>query len=164
MNSANKPAPPTNNHWLAEEATLAQLNEVAGYVEDMCGTCQELNSDDVAPMSLKSAFRTEATKFMKKFHEERLKKVDRVLESESWRQTQVPVEFQSLVDDIVNSGTVLEERRGDSVVYDKVGGLFRVYSLLLDKFATYKVDTSSKRENKPAEILCVEKEEFVVIG
>lgn len=55
-------------------------------------------------MALKSAFKTEATKFMKKFHEDRLKKIDMILDTESWREAQVPVEFQSLVNQIVESG------------------------------------------------------------
>lgn len=55
-------------------------------------------------MALKAAFKTEATKFMKKFHEERLKKIDMILDNESWRQTQVPVEFQSLVNQIIELG------------------------------------------------------------
>lgn len=55
-------------------------------------------------MTLKSAFKTEATKFMKKFHEDRLKKIDMILDNESWKQTQVPVEFQFLVNQIFELG------------------------------------------------------------
>ncbi|XP_065226355.1 vacuolar protein sorting-associated protein 54-like [Planococcus citri] len=126
----------TATNWLAEQATLGQLNQVRKYVDELYDACLSLNPNDNVPMALKSAFKTEATKFMKKFHEDRLKKIDMILDTESWREAQVPVEFQSLVNQIIELG----------------------------KFTTYKVDTKSNISNKPADILYIGKEKFVVIG
>lgn len=74
-------------------------------MDNLCEVCQTLNPDDGNFMTLKSAFKTEATKFMKKFHEERLKKIDIILENETWKQTQVPGEFQYLVNAISTKGS-----------------------------------------------------------
>lgn len=94
----------TNNSWLAEQATLTQLDDISRYVDSLYSVCQEVNASDTGSVTLKVVFRTEANKFMKKFHDDRIKKVDMILENEIWKQTLVPVEFQSLVDEIVDNG------------------------------------------------------------
>lgn len=97
-----------NNSWLAEQATLTQLNDVSNYVNALCSMCQKLNPADFSFMTLKVAFKTEANKFMKKFHDDRLKKLDMILENETWKQTPVPVEFQSLIDEIFDTGNYIQ--------------------------------------------------------
>lgn len=44
---------------------------------------------------------------MHRFHVERMTKLSLILESEAWRQTEVPVEFQQLVNHISESGIYL---------------------------------------------------------
>lgn len=46
----------------------------------------------------------QATKFMQRFHYERMTKLSLILESETWRQAEVPVEFQQLLNQISESG------------------------------------------------------------
>lgn len=94
----------TNNSWLAEQATLSQLDDISRYVDSLCSVCQEVNASDTGSVTLKVVFKTEANKFMKKFHDDRIKKVDMILENETWKQTLVPVEFQSLVNEIIDNG------------------------------------------------------------
>lgn len=93
-----------NNNWLVEQATLTQLNEISIHVESLCAVCQKLNVNDTKFMTLKLAFKTEATKFMKKFHEERLKKIEMILENETWSAAKVPIQFQYLLNRIVDEG------------------------------------------------------------
>lgn len=96
-----------NNNWLIEPATLAQLNDVSACVDNLCSVCQKLHKDNSDIITLKSAFKAEATRFIKKFHEDRLKKIDMILDSETWKETQVPVEFQFMVNNIMEAGNFI---------------------------------------------------------
>jgi hypothetical protein len=46
----------------------------------------------------------QANNFIKKFHTEKINKLQLILDSENWRQTVVPSEFQHLVEYIQTTG------------------------------------------------------------
>ncbi|XP_046687628.1 LOW QUALITY PROTEIN: vacuolar protein sorting-associated protein 54-like [Homalodisca vitripennis] len=94
-----------DSHWLAEKATLTQLSELYQHVELLSRECEAVCPE--APASyLRSAFRSQANRFMQRFHFERMTKLSLILDSESWRQAEVPVEFQQLLDQISETGTL----------------------------------------------------------
>ncbi|XP_015608424.1 vacuolar protein sorting-associated protein 54 [Cephus cinctus] len=81
--------------WLSERATTAQVCQLASMVEGFTETCEKLCGRQCS--ALRSAFKAQATKFVQRFHAERKVKLDLLLDSERWRQADVPSEFQSLV-------------------------------------------------------------------
>lgn len=54
--------------------------------------------------TLRSWVQTQANKFLQKFHADRREKLTLALESERWKQAEVPLDFKSLVDHIVANG------------------------------------------------------------
>lgn len=86
-------------------------------------------------MSLRGVLQTQANKFVARFHEERKTKLSLILDNERWKQADVPAEFQDLLSHIVTSGSMtLPEKRADN------------------------------GDSKPTECLCVEGEQFSVVG
>ncbi len=58
-----------------------------------------------------------ANKFLQKFHADRREKLTLALESERWKQAEVPVDFKTLVDHIVTNGVGTQSgRKFDSKV------------------------------------------------
>lgn len=125
-------------HWLAERATLMQLTELSQHVDLLSEECEAICPD--TPTSyLRSAFKSQATKFMQRFHYERMTKLSLILESETWRQAEVPVEFQQLLNQISDSG-----------------------KFYLSREEIEKLMSESGR--KPADVLFVGEEKFAVVG
>lgn len=91
-------------YWLAERATLPQLKMLSYHVKKISEEW-----DNICPEAglacLKSAFNIQATKFMNKFHSDKTRKLFLLLESEQWRQIDVPAAFQQLVNHIADKGT-----------------------------------------------------------
>ncbi|XP_018370917.1 PREDICTED: vacuolar protein sorting-associated protein 54 [Trachymyrmex cornetzi] len=83
------------NSWLSERATAAQVCQLANMVEEFTHTCEKLCGKQCT--ALRSAFKAQASKFVHRFHNERKTKLTLLLESERWKQADVPLEFQSLV-------------------------------------------------------------------
>ncbi|XP_016838193.1 vacuolar protein sorting-associated protein 54 [Nasonia vitripennis] len=81
--------------WLSERATTAQVCKLASVVENFTETCEKLCGKQC--IALRSAFKAQASKFVQKFHTERKTKLSHVLDSERWKQADVPPEFQALV-------------------------------------------------------------------
>ncbi|XP_012253951.2 vacuolar protein sorting-associated protein 54 isoform X2 [Athalia rosae] len=82
-------------HWLSEKATALQVCQLAAMVEGFTVTCERLCGKQCT--ALRSAFKAQATKFVQRFHTERKTKISLLLDSERWRQADVPPEFQTLV-------------------------------------------------------------------
>ncbi|EFN76173.1 Vacuolar protein sorting-associated protein 54 [Harpegnathos saltator] len=81
--------------WLSERATTAQVCQLANMVEEFTYACEKLCGKQCT--ALRSAFKAQASKFVQRFHNERKNKLTLLLESERWKQADVPLEFQSLV-------------------------------------------------------------------
>ena len=47
---------------------------------------------------------TQASQFVQRFHSERKTKLNLLLESERWRQADVPAEFQTIADHVTSTG------------------------------------------------------------
>lgn len=56
--------------------------------------------------ALRLALQNQASRFVMRFHEERKTKLALILENEQWKQADVPMEFQELVNNIVSSGSI----------------------------------------------------------
>ncbi|KAK9507876.1 hypothetical protein O3M35_007645 [Rhynocoris fuscipes] len=112
-----------SSYWLAEKATIRQLKEIASLVNHMSREC-EIICPGLYSNSLKAAYTLHATKFMQKFHLNSTTKLFLILDSEPWRQTDVPTSFQKLVDCIAEKGTFSlpkdycsNKNESDSVLY-----------------------------------------------
>lgn len=55
-------------------------------------------------VSLRSSLLSQSSKVVNRFHEERISKLTLILDNERWRQADVPVDFQEMVDHISRTG------------------------------------------------------------
>ncbi|CAB4008720.1 vacuolar sorting-associated 54-like [Paramuricea clavata] len=94
---------------------------------------------------LRTILVTQAKKFVERFHEEKKQKLSLILDNERWKQADVPAEFQTLVDSLVD-GVPTSERE--------------ILSLPSNKQAS---SLSSSRK-PPASHLVVNGEKFAVAG
>ena len=81
--------------WLSKRATTAQVCQLANLVEGFTETCEKFCGKQCT--ALRSAFKAQASKFIQRFHTELKTKLTLLLESERWKQADVPSEFQALV-------------------------------------------------------------------
>lgn len=79
-------------------ATLQQIEELNCIVEEFSQGCFDICGIHSVP--LKSALKAQGTKFAQKFHSERKSKLSLLLDSERWKQADVPAEFQKIIDNI----------------------------------------------------------------
>ncbi|XP_070569635.1 vacuolar protein sorting-associated protein 54-like isoform X2 [Ptychodera flava] len=70
------------------------------FVNDCEGLCGRRST------SLRGSLQNQASKFVNRFHEERRTKLSLILESERWKQSDVPAEFQDLVNTIAENGNL----------------------------------------------------------
>uniref|UniRef100_A0A8C5AW54 Vacuolar protein sorting-associated protein 54 n=1 Tax=Gadus morhua TaxID=8049 RepID=A0A8C5AW54_GADMO len=88
---------------------LSQAVEAfARSTEDLC--CRR-------SVSLRGALQSQANRFVHRFHEERKTKLSLLLDNERWKQAEVPVEFQHLVDSIADGRIALPERNPADVLF-----------------------------------------------
>ncbi|KAK2583103.1 hypothetical protein KPH14_009130 [Odynerus spinipes] len=87
--------PVEKTSWLSDRATTTQVCQLASMVEEFTEVCEKLCGKQCT--ALRSAFKAQASKFIQKFHMERKTRLTLLLESERWKQADVPPEFQSLV-------------------------------------------------------------------
>ncbi|KAM9454475.1 vacuolar protein sorting-associated protein 54 isoform 1-T1 [Clarias gariepinus] len=62
-------------------------------------------------VSLRGALQSQANRFVHRFHDERKTKLSLLLDTERWKQAEVPAEFQHLVDSIADGHITLPERK-----------------------------------------------------
>uniref|UniRef100_A0A182ISM8 Vacuolar protein sorting-associated protein 54 n=1 Tax=Anopheles atroparvus TaxID=41427 RepID=A0A182ISM8_ANOAO len=79
----------------ASAEQIAQLAEIVERFADGCETVCGVQS-----VPLKLALRAQGDRFAQKFHAERKSKLALLLDSERWKQAEVPTEFQTMVDSI----------------------------------------------------------------
>lgn len=79
-------------------ATADQVERLTRIVADFCVGCERLAN--VYSLPLQAALKAQATRFAQKFHADRKAKLGFILDSERWRQADVPPEFQYLIDGI----------------------------------------------------------------
>ncbi|XP_017312530.1 vacuolar protein sorting-associated protein 54 [Ictalurus punctatus] len=61
-------------------------------------------------VSLRGALQSQANRFVHRFHDERKTKLSLLLDTERWKQAEVPAEFQHLVDSIADGRITLPDR------------------------------------------------------
>lgn len=74
---------------------IAKLTEI---VERFSDGCEEVCGIQSVPLKL--ALRAQGTRYAQKFHAERKSKMALLLDSERWKQAEVPAEFQKMVESI----------------------------------------------------------------
>nr|CAD7451911.1 unnamed protein product [Timema tahoe] len=122
-------------YWLLDKATALQVCDLARVIDNFSDSCEKVCGRPST--ALKSAFKVQASKFVQRFHNDRKNKLSLILDSERWKQTDVPGEFQDMADRITSSG----------------------------KFCTPKrIQDSDNGDRKPAEVLLVGSEKYAVVG
>ncbi|XP_058809488.1 vacuolar protein sorting-associated protein 54 isoform X2 [Phymastichus coffea] len=101
--------------WLNERATTAQVCKLAYIVEGFTNTCEKLCGKQC--IALRSAFKAQASKFVQKFHADRKNKLSQVLDSEKWKQADIPPEFQALITSIHKNECFPYELNKDDINY-----------------------------------------------
>ncbi|XP_057333954.1 vacuolar protein sorting-associated protein 54 [Microplitis mediator] len=86
-----------DNSWLSDRgANVAQVCQLASIIDEFTDTCELICGKQST--ALRSAFKVHASKFVQRFHNERKQKLSQLLDSEMWKQADVPVDFQLLID------------------------------------------------------------------
>ncbi|GLH01415.1 Vacuolar protein sorting-associated protein 54 [Gryllus bimaculatus] len=120
---------------LMEKATASEVCDLSKVIDAFTENCEKVCGR--MSTALRSAFKVQASKFIQRFHQDRKNKLNLLLDSERWKQADVPAEFQDLVDHIMETGTFsLVKREGE------VEGTTR----------------------KPASFLMIGEEKFAVVG
>ncbi|KAJ8669831.1 hypothetical protein QAD02_001090 [Eretmocerus hayati] len=122
---------PNDKSWLSERATTAQVCRLASIVENFTEICEELCGKQC--MALRSAFKIQASRFIQKFHSERKKKIGLSLDTEKWRQAEVPPDVQALITYIHKNESFPYELDRSEVVNG--GKMVNFISVGEDKFA-----------------------------
>jgi len=79
-------------------ATTEEMQKLVHLVEAFCIGCEEISGVQSVP--LKGALKAHGTRFAQKFHNDRKSKLAQLLDSERWKQADVPAEFQRIIDNI----------------------------------------------------------------
>lgn len=81
-------------------ATADEILSLSEIVRDFSRGCEELSGTQRIPLT--AALQAQATKFAQKFHGERKSKLSLLLDNERWKQTDVPCEYQHMIDRIAD--------------------------------------------------------------
>ncbi|KAJ4449356.1 hypothetical protein ANN_00754 [Periplaneta americana] len=124
-----------SSYWLVDKATAAQICDLARVIDSFTEQCEKVCGK--TSTALRSAFKVQASKFVQRFHQDRKTKLSLILDSERWKQADVPAEFQDLVSYISETG----------------------------KFSLAKRETESEiGDRKPSNVLVVGEEKYAVVG
>lgn len=81
-------------------ATADEIHNLAQIVQEFSRGCEELSGTQRIPLT--AALQAQATRFSQKFHAERKSKLSLLLDSERWKQAEVPAEYQQMIDRITD--------------------------------------------------------------
>jgi vacuolar protein sorting-associated protein 54 len=124
-----------NAYWLVDKATASQICDLAHVIDAFTEDCEKVSGK--TSTALRAAFRVQASKFVQRFHQERKTKLSLILDSERWKQADVPEEFQRLVTHIIDTGN----------------------------FSHTKHEAETKIDDKmPSNVLMVGEEKYAVVG
>lgn len=79
-------------------ATAEEIDQLSSLVEDFAQGCESICG--VVSVPLKVAVKVQASRFANRFHAERKQKLALLLDTERWRQVDIPNEFQKIIDRI----------------------------------------------------------------
>ncbi|XP_014216228.1 vacuolar protein sorting-associated protein 54 [Copidosoma floridanum] len=111
--------------WLSETASTSQVCKLANIVDNFTDTCEKLCGKQC--IALRSAFKAQASKFVQKFHTERKITLSHVLDSERWKQADVPPKYQALVTYVhKNESFPYELGKEDIINSDKIANVISI--------------------------------------
>ncbi|XP_054714166.1 vacuolar protein sorting-associated protein 54-like [Uloborus diversus] len=87
-----------------DKLTVSEFIELANCVENFQQQSESISGKQSTALRL--ALQNQANRFVSRFHEERKTKIGLILENEQWKQADVPMEFQELVNNIISSGCI----------------------------------------------------------
>jgi vacuolar protein sorting-associated protein 54 len=87
-----------SSYWLVDKAATSQICDLAHVIDAFTEKCEKVSGK--TSIALRSVLKVQAGKFIQHFHQDQKKKLSLVLESEQWKQADVPAEFQHLVSHI----------------------------------------------------------------
>ncbi|XP_077993143.1 vacuolar protein sorting-associated protein 54-like [Glandiceps talaboti] len=119
-----------------EKLSSTEFLDLSRAIEQFVSDCEAVCGR--RSTSLRGCLQNQASKFVNRFHEERKTKLSLILESERWKQTDVPAGFQDLVNAIAVNGNLSEA------------------------YVT-KSDTGSE-ERKPSDYLEINGQRYAVVG
>ncbi|XP_073822897.1 VPS54 subunit of GARP complex scat [Musca autumnalis] len=82
-------------------ATAEEISQLSSLVDDFAQGCESICG--VASVPLKVAVKVQASRFANRFHAERKQKLALLLDTERWRQVDIPNEFQKIIDRICDN-------------------------------------------------------------
>ncbi|XP_055950284.1 vacuolar protein sorting-associated protein 54-like [Argiope bruennichi] len=87
-----------------DKLIMPEFLSLAKSIEEFQQKSEEISGKQSTALRL--ALQSQVSRFVMRFHEERKVKLNLILENEQWKQADVPMEFQELVNDIVSSGCI----------------------------------------------------------
>lgn len=108
-------------------ATAEQIQRLSQIVNDFTGLCEGVCGGPITGV-LKVAVTTQGVKFAQKFHGERKSKLALLLDTERWKQADVPSEFQRIIDCIAQGsftgwGSGGKDKDKEGLVIPRIGEL-----------------------------------------
>ncbi|XP_058981151.1 vacuolar protein sorting-associated protein 54-like [Musca domestica] len=82
-------------------ATAEEISQLSSLVDDFAQGCESICGVAIVP--LKVAVKVQASRFANRFHTERKQKLAILLDTERWRQVDIPNEFQKIIDRICDN-------------------------------------------------------------
>ncbi|GBM51076.1 Vacuolar protein sorting-associated protein 54 [Araneus ventricosus] len=87
-----------------DKVIMAEFFSLAKSIEEFQQKSEDISGKQSTALRL--ALQSQVSRFVMRFHEERKVKLNLILENEQWKQADVPMEFQELVNDIISSGCI----------------------------------------------------------
>ncbi|CAL1285444.1 unnamed protein product [Larinioides sclopetarius] len=87
-----------------DKLTMPEFFSLAKSIEEFQQKSEDISGKQSTALRL--ALQSQVSRFVMRFHEERKVKLNLILENEQWKQADVPMEFQELVNDIISSGCI----------------------------------------------------------
>ncbi|XP_077286068.1 VPS54 subunit of GARP complex scat [Arctopsyche grandis] len=123
----------TSDKEKASNITNDQMVKLSNIVESFSNKCEEISGRPC--IILRTALKNQASRYIHRFHNERRNKLTLLLDNERWKQAEVPMEFQIIVDHIQENGYFPKINSGET-----------------------------ESDKKPSAYLIVSKEPFTVVG
>ncbi|KAM7353294.1 VPS54 subunit of GARP complex scat [Cochliomyia hominivorax] len=95
-------------------ASAEEIAQLASLVDEFTDGCQAICG--VKNVPLKVALKVQASRFANRFHSERKKKLALLLDTERWRQVDIPNEFQKIIDRVAENKEFLVDEKAASVM------------------------------------------------
>ncbi|XP_065358306.1 vacuolar protein sorting-associated protein 54 [Calliphora vicina] len=130
-------------------ATAEEIAQLSSLVDDFTEGCQAICG--VTNVPLKVALKVQASRYANRFHSERKKKLALLLDTERWRQVDIPNEFQKIIDRIADNKEFLVDESNHKATGVTLNG----------HVATMPLNNSSSQANP---VLLVDNKPYTLVG